>query len=69
MHRGAKGRDALEMKRQAEGEKRANRYRCVVAELESAHRHEIVQLESFAENHAQVRRCRLYAAALLPIIT
>ena len=52
LQRGSKARDALEMKHVAEAEKRQNRFRCVVAELDMAHRLEIVQLESFVESHA-----------------
>ena len=52
LQRGSKARDALEMKHVGEAEKRQNRFRCVVAELDMAHRLEIVQLESFVESHA-----------------
>lgn len=53
LQRGARGRDALELKRITEREQRANRLRNLVFETEAQHRQDIVQLESFLDG--QVR--------------
>ncbi|GFH25878.1 predicted protein [Haematococcus lacustris] len=53
LQRGARGRDELELRRCAEVERRSYRFRNVVAELESLHKLEVVQLENFLDAQVQ----------------
>eukprot|EP00878_Enallax_costatus_P035237 GHUV01039250.1.p1 GENE.GHUV01039250.1~~GHUV01039250.1.p1 ORF type:complete len:271 (+),score=92.67 GHUV01039250.1:617-1429(+) len=53
LQRAARGRDELELRRLDEAEKRGNRFRCVVQDLDSMHRLEVVHLENFLEGQAQ----------------
>mmetsp|Transcript_15962 Transcript_15962/g.28660 ORF Transcript_15962/g.28660 Transcript_15962/m.28660 type:complete len:369 (-) Transcript_15962:795-1901(-) len=50
--RGSKGRDAMLLRKAQESERRAQRLRNVVTELESLHRLEIVHLENFLDAQA-----------------
>ena len=49
LQRAARGRDELELRRLADADKRAARFRNMVSELDSMHRLEVVHLEHFLE--------------------
>ncbi|KAF6250675.1 hypothetical protein COO60DRAFT_760242 [Scenedesmus sp. NREL 46B-D3] len=52
LQRGSRGRDELELRRLDEADKRGNRFRCMVQELDSMQRVELVHLQHYLEGAA-----------------